>query len=82
MFIDEMKNKLKLPDGIDFTVSVIGSGAVAVSGVKSVVVTSSEAVRFRLKHCQLEIKGKMLQLVEIGGGDAYVKGEVSGVEFV
>jgi sporulation protein YqfC len=82
MFIDEVKNKLKLPEGIDFTVSVIGGGAVAVSGVKSVVLTSAEIVRFRLKHCQIEIKGAKLQLVEIGGGDAYVKGEISGVEFV
>ena len=63
-----------------FTVNIIGNGHVVISGIKSVTFSSASEVCVRFSKGGLKVTGENLLIVQIGGGDAYVKGDVKGVE--
>lgn len=82
MFVDEVKRKFKIKNGgVPFTLTLLGRDKAAVSGVKSVLLSNAETLRFKLAAGNLTLNGRALKLVELGGGDAYVSGEIDSVEF-
>lgn len=81
MFIDEVLDKFRLEDAFaPYTVTLLGGGHVVVSGVRSVVFSSDTEVRVRCAKNTLTVRGENLAIAEIGGGDAYIKGGVKGVD--
>ena len=81
MFVDEIAKKLKLTGEIlPFCVTILGRKGVYVSGVKNVVLTEPNAVKLAVSKGVLEVLGKDLKFVEIGGGDVYIEGEVISAE--
>jgi len=60
---------------------MLSRSKVIISGVKSVLSSSGEALKLRLNAGVVTLYGENLQIVEIGGGDAYVKGLVGGMSF-
>ncbi len=82
MFKDEIKRKLDIKNEIfPFTLTMLSRSKVIISGVKSVLSSSAEALKLRLNAGVVTLYGENLQIVEIGGGDAYVKGLVGGMSF-
>lgn len=82
MFVEEIQKKLKIVDDVlPFTMTFIGENALVACGVKSVMLTSEDIIRLKLKHKVVEINGRELSISEIGGGDVYVKGIIGGVSF-
>lgn len=63
-----------------YTVTLMGGGHVVVSGVKAVVYSSDSEVRVRCGKGTLTVRGENLAIAEIGGGDAYIRGGVKGVD--
>lgn len=81
MFIDEILDRFGIEDAFaPFTVNIIGNGHVVISGIKSVTFSSASEVCVRFSKGGLKVTGENLLIVQIGGGDAYVKGDVKGVE--
>ncbi len=80
MFKDEIKSKLNLSSKIlPYTISLLGENGVYVGGVKKVLATSRDEVVLKSSK-NIKIVGEYLHIVEIGGGDLYIKGFVRGVE--
>ncbi len=80
MFIEEIKNKLDFSTKLlPYAVSVIGEDGAFVSGVKKVLSTSNEQIVFRASR-MVKVVGVGLSIVEIGGGDVFLKGVVTRVE--
>lgn len=66
---------------LPFTLTMLSRSKMMISGVKNVLSSSENALKFRLASGSLTVMGETLQIVEIGGGDVYVKGLVTGVQF-
>ncbi|MDE6059983.1 MAG: YabP/YqfC family sporulation protein [Clostridia bacterium] len=82
MFKDEVKRKLDIKSEImPFTLTMLSRSKLIISGVKNVLLSSETQLRFRLTSGIATVSGEGLQIVEIGGGDAYVKGYIGGVLF-
>ncbi len=82
MFKNEIKKKLDIKSEIlPFTLTMLSRSKMMISGVKNVLLSSDSALKFRLSSGILTVNGSDLQIVEIGGGDVYVKGVVGGVQF-
>ena len=82
MFKDEVNKKLNIKNEImPFTLTMLSRSKMTISGVKNVMLSSAESLRFRLNSGSVEIVGEGLQIVEIGGGDVYIKGNIGGVQF-
>ena len=82
MFKDEVKRKLDIKSEImPFTLTMLSRSKLFISGVKSVMLSNEAQLKFRLTSGIVTISGEGLQIVEIGGGDAYVKGYIGGVLF-
>ncbi len=79
MFIDELKHKLKTDAECSFTLTLMGDGFLVASGIKGVLGANGEEVRLRLKKHIASITGSELEIVQIGGGEAYIKGAIRGV---
>ena len=81
MFVDEIAKKLKLTGEVmPFCVTILGHKGAYVSGVKTVVLTEPNTVKLAVKKGVLSVVGAELKIVEIGGGDVYIEGEVESVE--
>ena len=82
MFKDEVKRKLDIKSEImPFTLTMLSRSKLIISGVKSVMLSNETQLKFRLTSGIVTVSGEGLQIVEIGGGDAYVKGHIGGVLF-
>ena len=81
MFKDEIKSKLSASEVIPFSVCMLSKNKLVVSGVKSVAYASKDAIRLKLPLDALLIEGKDLHILEIGGADIYIKGEIGGLSF-
>ena len=82
MFKDEIAKKLNVKkDIMPFTLTMLSRSKMMISGVKNVLSSTDSALRFRLASGSLKVSGEELKIVEIGGGDVYVKGRISGVQF-
>jgi hypothetical protein len=82
VFKNEIKKKLDIKSEIlPFTFTMLSRSKMMISGVKNVLLSSDSALKFRLSSGSLTVNGSDLQIVEIGGGDVYVKGVVGGVQF-
>ena len=66
---------------LPFTLTMLSRSKVMISGVKNVLSSTESALKFRLASGSLTVSGEALQIVEIGGGDVYVKGLITGVQF-
>ncbi|MDE5601244.1 MAG: YabP/YqfC family sporulation protein [Clostridia bacterium] len=64
-----------------FTLTMLSRSKLIISGVKSVMLSNEAQLKFRLTSGIVTVSGEGLQIVEIGGGDAYVKGYIGGVAF-
>lgn len=81
MFVDEIGEKLNLKDAkLPFVISVLGNVGVVVSGVKTVVLTTQNEIKVRVKSGEIRVVGESLCVKELGGGDMYFAGDVKGVE--
>lgn len=82
MFIDEVVAKLKIEDvACAYSLCFFGSSRVYLQGIKSLLVSSPTEMKMRVKNGVIRVWGEGLELLEIGGGDVYVKGGIKGVEF-
>ena len=82
VFKDEMIKKLNVKrEVLPFTLTMLSRSKMMISGVKNVLSSSEKSLKFRLASGSLTVSGDGLQIVEIGGGDVYVKGLVEGVQF-
>lgn len=77
-----MQRKLNIKSEIlPFTLTMLSRSKMMISGVKSVMLSDEKQLKFRLAGGAVTVSGEGLQIVEIGGGDAYVRGEVGGIQF-
>ena len=77
-----MKRKLDIKNEIlPFALTMLSRNKMTISGVKSVMLSNETGLKFRLVGGVLTVEGSGLQIVEIGGGDVYVKGEIGGLHF-
>lgn len=82
MFKNELKRKLDIKSEVmPFTLTMLSRSKVMVSGVKNVLSSTETELKLRLLAGSLTVAGSGLQIVEIGGGDVYVKGTVGGLQF-
>lgn len=82
VFKDEMIKKLNVKrEVLPFTLTMLSRSKMMISGVKNVLSSTEKSLKFRLTSGSLTVIGDELQIVEIGGGDVYVKGLVEGVQF-
>ncbi len=82
VFKDEIKKKLDIKSEVlPFALSMLSRSRLIISGVKSVLSSSAEQMRFRLNSGKIIVQGEELEIVEIGGSDVYVKGKIGGLNF-
>ncbi len=82
MFKDELKRKLDIKSEIlPFALTMMSRSKMMISGVKNVMLSDDTQLKFRLANGTVTVVGEKMQIVEIGGGDVYVKGFISGVQF-
>ncbi len=82
MFRDEIKRKLGANETVfPFSVCMLSRSRIVVSGVKGLLSADGDSVVLRLPAELLLIEGKDLKIIEIGGGDIYVSGEIGGLRF-
>lgn len=82
MFKEEIKRKLDIKNEIlPFTLTMLSRSKMMISGVKNVMLSDEKQLKFRLTSGVVVITGEGLKIVEIGGGDVYVKGYIGGVQF-
>lgn len=82
MFKDEILKKFNMEELCDYQVVFFDNRKVALSGIKGVTYFSDVEIRFKTRARILLLKGKNLYLVETGGTEAYVEGEVLSFEIV
>ena len=81
MFVDEIKSKLRLDDAaVPFVVTWLGCGNVIVNGVKTVILSMPNAIKIRVKSETLVVVGDSLEILQLGGGDVYIKGRIERIE--
>lgn len=81
MFVDEIAKKLKLDGSFPpFVITVLGRDKLVVSGVKNVILSTQNEVKVKAKNAVLRVVGEGLNLLEMGGGDLYLEGEIASVE--
>ncbi len=78
MFKDEIKDKLKINNVVLPYVVTLTSGKTVISGVKKVLVAKDDEIAISVSSCVVRVLGKGLEIVQIGGGEAYIKGETAG----
>jgi sporulation protein YqfC len=66
----------------DYSVAVFGNGALAAEGIKAVASFSAEEIRLSVKRGVVTVYGANLEISELGGGCAYIKGRLSKIEFL
>ncbi len=77
-----MKRKLDIKSEIlPFALTMMSRSKMMISGVKNVMLSDDTQLKFRLANGTVTVVGEKMQIVEIGGGDVYVKGFISGVQF-
>ena len=77
----EIKSKLGIVDSaMPFVITVLGRGNVVVSGVKTVLLSTPSEIKLRVKSGVISVAGDALEILQIGGGEVYVKGECEKVE--
>lgn len=82
VFKDEMKKKMSIKNEVlPFTLTMLSRSKMMLSGVKNVMLSNDNALKFRLSGGSLTVSGENLQIIEIGGGDVYIHGIIGGVQF-
>lgn len=81
MFIDDVKQRLKVVGEIGFSLCMIARDRLVVSGVKRIVFCDEDCLKLKLKNETIAICGKKLSIEQIGGGDVFVTGFVNEVKF-
>lgn len=82
MYRQEILKKLNVTDSVfPFTLTLLSRDKLVVSGVKRVLFADGNRLKFQLHGGILNVEGAGLAIVEIGGGDAYVKGDIGGLDF-
>lgn len=81
MFLEDLKNKLKLVGEIGFALCMISREKLVVSGVKRILMCDNDCIKLRLEKEILLIFGTKLSVEQIGGGDVYIQGIFGEVRF-
>lgn len=82
MFKDEMKKKLSVAGEVfPFTLNMLSRKKTVICGVKRVIFSSVTQLKIRLDGGNMTIDGIGLKIVEIGGGDMFLEGQIDKIEF-
>ena len=82
MFKDEMKKKLSVAGEVfPFTLNMLSRKKTVICGVKRVIFASETQLKIRLDGGNMTIDGIGLKIVEIGGGDMFLEGQIDKIEF-
>ncbi len=81
MFIDEIKMKLQVRDDIKMINIFDGSNSFYASGIKKILFINDREIRLRFETKVVAIKGSGLDIVEVGGSDVLIKGDIESVNF-
>ena len=82
MFKDEMKKKLSVAGEVfPFTLNMLSRKKTVICGVKRVIFSSEMQLKIRLDGGNMTIDGIGLKIVEIGGGDMFLEGQIDKIEF-
>ena len=82
MFKDEVGRKLNVAGKIfPFTLNMLSRNKTVICGVKRVSSSSENLVNIRLDGGSMNVSGVGLRIVEIGGGDMFLEGEITKIEF-
>lgn len=82
MFKDEVKKKLSVAGEIfPFTLNMLSRKKTVICGVKRVIFSSETQLKIRLDVGNMTIDGVGLKIVEIGGGDMFLEGQIDKIEF-
>ena len=82
MFKDEVGRKLNVAGKIfPFTLNMLSRNKTVICGVKRVSSSSENLVNIRLDGGSMSVSGVGLRIVEIGGGDMFLDGEITKIEF-
>lgn len=82
MFGDEIKRKLNAKDVVfPFALTMLGRKKIVISGVKRIISADENCIVAKIGSDYLKISGRYLNIVEIGGGDVYVEGEIAEICF-
>lgn len=82
MFKDEMKKKLSVAGEVfPFTLNMLSRKKTVICGVKRVIFSSETQLEIRLDGGNMTIDGIGLKIVEIGGGDMFLEGQIDKIEF-
>lgn len=82
MFKDEVRKKLGLKgEMFPFTLNMLSRDKMVICGVKRIVSTTQDVLKVQLGLGSLCVSGKSIKIVEIGGGDLFLEGEIVKIEF-
>ncbi len=82
MFKDEIKRKFNVAEEIfPFTLNMMSRKKTVICGIKRVLSTSDTHIKMRLDCGNLSIDGEDLHILEIGGGDMFLEGQIDKIEF-
>lgn len=82
MFKDEVGRKFNVAGKVfPFTLNMLARNKTVICGVKRVVSSSDSLLKTRLEGGSMSVSGVGLKIVEIGGGDMYLEGEITKIEF-
>ena len=77
-----MKKKLSVAGEVfPFTLNMLSRKKTVICGVKRVICSSETQLKIRLDGGNMTIDGIGLKIVEIGGGDMFLEGQIDKIEF-
>ncbi len=82
MFKDEVGRKLGVVGKVfPFTLTMLSREKTVICGVKRINLSSDTQINVRLEGGSMNIDGIGLKIVEIGGNDMFLEGEIVKIEF-
>lgn len=81
MFLEDIKDKLKIVAEIGFALCMISRDKLVVSGVKRILMCDNDCIKLKIENETLSIFGTKLSVEQIGGGDVYIQGVFNEVKF-
>ena len=65
-----------------FAITILGRSDAILSGVKTVLLTTPNEIKVKVKNGGIRVLGESLKVLQMGGGDMYLKGDINSVEII